>query len=308
MKIVVTGATGFFGPAIVARLREDGHDVVAASRRSAADPVDVADAESCRRLFERHPDTDVVVHAAALAHVPPGAAAAEQCQRVNVEGTRHIADAARASGVRRFVFISSITVYGDDGLAPTVTEASPAASRSLYGAAKRDAEAILTAVGAPMPVWILRMATMYAPDWLFNIRKRVCPPVIGRWVRFSLDPHRPRYSLCSRRNGAEVVAWAAAARLPANTYNVADDHVYSQGEILAAVERIEGVRPRLPVPLLLPRAAVALSSLAPAGMHDNARSRYWKFCERNVYSTAKLASHGLVLPPDLLTISAAVSA
>lgn len=301
MKVVVTGGSGFFGSGIVARLRQAGHVVVSASRGGeGGERVDVADARSSRALFEANPGTDAVVHAAALAHVPASPSAAARCEAVNVEGTRNIAAAAAAAGVRRFVFISSVTVYGDYDLPPTVTEDTPAGSTSLYGSAKRRAEEILRTFGS-MDLWVLRLSTMYAPEWLFNIRKRVSPPVIGRYVYFALDPNGRRYTLCSRRNGAEAVRWAVEARMPPGTYNVSEQHVYTQSEILTAVERLEGVKPHLTVPLLLPRAALAFAKMMPsASMRENAQSRYWKFCERNVFSSDKLASHGLRLPPDLL--------
>ena len=302
MKIIVTGATGFFGPGIVACLKDAGHGVIAASRRSGPPArLDITDAKECRAFMAMHGDAEVVVHAAALAHVPAGVEAAARCEAVNVEGTRNVADAALEAGIRRFVFISSVTVYGDYDLPTPVTESTPARSTSMYGAAKRRAEQLLEGLMAPSDLWILRMSTMYAPDWLFNIRKRVAPPVVGRFLYFTLDPHGRRYTLCSRRNGAEAVLGAVERRLPAGIYNVSEQHVYSQAEILAAVERVEGAKPHLPVPLALPRAAAAAARLAPsASMRENARSRYWKFCEPNVYSGEKLAAHGLTLPPDLL--------
>lgn len=303
MKVIVTGATGFFGSAIVARLRAGGHEVVPASRSSAQARVDVADAASCRALMTAHPGANTIVHAAALAHVPPGAQAAARCERINVEGTRNMIHAAEAAGVERFVFISSVTVYGDYDLPAEVTEGTPTRSTSMYGSAKRRAEDMLAGYAARMEVSSLRMSTMYAPDWLFNVRKRVSPPFVGRFFYFTLDPRGRRYTLCSRRNGVEAVLWSVEGRLPAGTYNVSDQHVYSQGDILRAVERVEGARPHLPIPIVIPRAAASLARLLPAvRMRENARSRHWKFCEHNVYSSAKLAAFGLVLPPDLLEI------
>lgn len=303
MKVLVTGATGFFGPGIVARLEAAGHEVIGAARRSVAAAVDVADAASCRALMARYSETDAVVHAAALAHVAASMQAAEQCERVNVEGTRHMAQAAADVGVKRFIYISSVMVYGDYDLPTPVTEETPARGASPYGAAKRRAEAIVESHSPSMDVWRLRMSTMYADNWLFNVRKRVSPPLLGRFVYFTLDPSGRRYTLCSRRNGAEAVLWAVEGRLPPGVYNVSENYVYSQGEILHAVEWLEGRRPHLPVPLAWPRAAARLARLAPTdAVRENARSRYWKFCEHNVYSGAKLAAHGLVLPPDLLEI------
>lgn len=306
MKVIVTGGTGFFGPAIVARLEAGGHDVVAASRRaSGASRLDVTDPASCRALLDAHPGTHAVVHAAALAHVPPGTTAAAASDAVNVEGTRNIVHAALASGVRRFVLISSVTVYGDCDLPVPVTETTAPRRAGMYGAAKRRAEEILERDAPGLDRWVLRMSTMYSPEWLFNVRKRISLPVVGRFAHVTLDPHGRRYTLCSRRNGAEAVAWAVERRLAPGVYNVSEQHVYSQAEIVRAVERVDGVKPHVPMPVSWPRAAAVLAELVPvASVRDAARSRYWKFCEHNVYSADKLAAHGLVLPPDLLELTA----
>lgn len=304
MKVIVTGGTGFFGPGIVSRLREAGHEAVAASRHAAgAAQVDVTSPDSCAALMAAHPGTAAVVHAAALAHVPPGEAAAVRCQAVNVDGARNVGRAAVDAGVRRFVLISSVTVYGDYDLQASVTESTPAVSTSMYGAAKRRAEEILTGFSPPLDLWVLRMSTMYSPDWLFNVRKRVSPPVVGRHLYFTLDPDGRRYTLCSKRNGAEAVLWAVEGRMPQGIYNVSEQHVYSQREILRAVEAVEGKKPHVPVPVALPKMLASAAGTLPVGaVGERARSRYWKFCEHNVYSASKLASCGLTLPPDLLEI------
>jgi nucleoside-diphosphate-sugar epimerase len=265
--------------------------------------VDISDRESCRALLAAHPGVDCVVHAAALAHVRPGAAAARACDAVNVAGTRHVVDAAIEAGVKRFVFISSVTVYGDFDLPLTVVEDTPPRPVSLYGAAKQRGEAIVRGAAELSQCWILRMSTMYAPDWLFNVRKRVVPPIVGRFVHFTLNADARRYTLCSRRNGAEAVAWAVDGRLRPGTFNVAETHVYSQREILDAVERVEGPAAHLPLPAAPLRLAAQFGRFLPsASIRHNAQSRYWKFCEHNVYSAARLAAAGLTLAPDLLAI------
>lgn len=307
MKVLVTGASGFFGPEIVTRLRSVGHEVMGASRRGGAEPgttaMDITDPESCAQAFQRAGKVDAVVHAAALAHVKPGRIPKRLCERVNTDGTANVLAAAHAAGVRRFVFISSVMVYGDFDLPRRVTELDPAKTAGVYGLAKRAAEDLcLAAAGALESMHILRMATMYSPEWLSNVRKRVRPTLRGKPVYFRLDPLGRRYSLCSRRNGAEAVRWCVDGRLESGVYNVADAYEYSQQDILRAVEHADGPGWHVTVPSVLPWLLWHLVRLTVPSKQwrDNAHSRYWKFCEHNLYSSEKIRRSGFEAPPDLL--------
>ena len=91
---------------------------------------------------------------------------------------------------------------------------------------------------------------------------------------------------------------------------MADQYVYTQREILAAVKAIVGPGPQLNVPALIPRLMESMVRwLVPvARWRINARSRYWKYCERNVYAADKLVSHGFRSTPDLLAVHSPTAA
>jgi nucleoside-diphosphate-sugar epimerase len=136
MRIVVTGASGFIGRALVARLRGAGHDVVGTDWAGTPDvPGDIADSALHADLFTNA--CDAVVH---LATVPGGAAEQDPvaARRINLDATMALAEAAGAAGAR-FVFASSIAVFGDP-LPPHVNDATPLAPTLLYGAHKAMAE------------------------------------------------------------------------------------------------------------------------------------------------------------------------
>lgn len=307
MRVLVTGATGFFGGAIFRHLEMAGHDVVGASRSPdglyGTISLDVADRNACREVMKSG-CFDAVVHAAALAHVRPSSVDQIKCREINAMGAGNVAQAARDFGVKRYVFISSVMVYGDFDLPDVVDETTPLLSTDIYGLAKIQGENASLSVAGEMEVSILRMASMYSDDWLFNVRKRVIPPMIGRWVYFSLDGLAPRYSLCSGRLGVAAVARVLDGSLTSGIYNVADDHVYSQDEIRHAVMRVEGIRPVITVPIILPNMLLRFAqAVMPGGSRvDRSRSRYWKFCKRNVYSSRKLTRAGIQAPPDLLNL------
>jgi len=111
VDILVTGSAGFIGSALVRRLRARGAKAAGADIRSGPYVdlhVDLAEEKSVREVFETHrPST--VVHAAAIVDDRGDPALFE---RVNVEGTRHMLEAASQHGCRRFVQISSIAALG----------------------------------------------------------------------------------------------------------------------------------------------------------------------------------------------------
>lgn len=118
MRVLITGATGFLGSHLCRRMVSQGHDVRilyrAASELSVLDGLplekavgDIADAESMRTAVR---DREWVVHAAAdLSYWGPQEAT---LMRVNVEGTRHVAQACLAEGVQRLLFVSSVAAIG----------------------------------------------------------------------------------------------------------------------------------------------------------------------------------------------------
>src|SRR4051812_48012470 len=123
MRVLVTGATGFVGRALVAKLRELGADVVAVGGPSSSEAdhsLDVADAEQVRRLGGEK-NIDAVAHLAGLAH-RFGRTSDEEFNRVNVRGTDNIAVLAARLGVKHFLLISSTLVYGRQREEGPVTE------------------------------------------------------------------------------------------------------------------------------------------------------------------------------------------
>ncbi len=145
MTVLVTGAGGFVGRAVVRALLAAEHDVVATDMASAAIPAgarvlagDLADPALRAALLQ--PGVSGVIH---LATVPGGAAEADPVasRRINLDaGYDLITEAAAISPGVRFVFASSIAVFGDAWPAQ-VDDATPPAPRLIYGGHKAMIEA-----------------------------------------------------------------------------------------------------------------------------------------------------------------------
>lgn len=158
-RVLVTGATGYVGGALVRSLRRR-HDVVATSRHGCAGVLacDLADPAAIRRLMLEARPTHVI-HCAAVISSENHAGARERLMSGNVLTTANLALAALAAGSRRSVLCSSVEVYAPtpiDGIAHR--EADRAKPAGSYGASKLAAEEIIRSLaGGGAEIAIVRM-------------------------------------------------------------------------------------------------------------------------------------------------------
>src|SRR5882672_8397546 len=179
MRILVTGATGFVGAALCRELLARAHTVRAAARRpsplSHSRPglheVPVPDIAGDVDFGPLLDGMDAVVHLAGIAH---RAAGAEELRRVNVDATSRLAAAAAAS-VRRFVFVSSVNVHGEDSGDGAYAENDPMRPQDAYGRSKLEAEHALTEMAARsgMELVLIRPPLVYGPAVKANFRRRL---------------------------------------------------------------------------------------------------------------------------------------
>lgn len=157
MRVLVTGASGFVGSALVTGLKQQGHDVVATTRTAVSVPVEGVNYQVIGDLggeLDWHSalqDIDVVVHTAARVHVMDDSCddPLQAFRQANVFATLGLARQAAEAGVRRFVFISSIKVSGEQTL-PDIPFRADEVSRPAdpYGISKLEAEDGLLALAA----------------------------------------------------------------------------------------------------------------------------------------------------------------
>ncbi|WP_323000933.1 SDR family oxidoreductase [Denitromonas sp.] len=223
MRVLVTGASGFVGRAVIARLLNEEGVVVRRAYRSLP-PLQAGGVECCQvgdlggstDWQQALAEVDVVVHCAARVHVmhdnesDPLAA----YRRSNVEGTLHLARSAVAAGCRRFVFISSIKVNGE-ATAPGLpfNETSVPAPCDPYGVSKLEAEQGLFALAAEtgLEVVVVRPPLVYGPGVKANFRSMMGWLLRGIPLPFGAIDNRR--SLVSVGNLADLVV--CCARHPA---------------------------------------------------------------------------------------------
>jgi UDP-glucose 4-epimerase len=171
--VLITGANGFIGRELCGQLAGQGWQVRAAVRagRSMSRAVDTVTVDAVDERTDWRPALDridAVIHLAGRAHVVKDCATdpLADFRRINVEGTRNLARQAADAGVRRFVFISSIKVNGENTPADCpYTAADRPAPADPYGISKYEAEEALRGLASEsdMEMVIIRPPLVYGP-------------------------------------------------------------------------------------------------------------------------------------------------
>jgi nucleoside-diphosphate-sugar epimerase len=185
-RVLVTGANGFIGTALCKKLHSDGLEVIAALRRPDT-PFRLPGMQSISvgRIDNRTDWTaavagaDAVVHMAARVHVMADTAndPLSLYRQVNVEGTGNLAGQAAGAGVKRFVYLSSIKVHGEEN-DQAYSETDALRTEDDYGISKMEAEEKLKAITrqTSMEHVILRPPLVYGPGVKANFL------VLMRWI------------------------------------------------------------------------------------------------------------------------------
>lgn len=261
-KAFVTGAGGAIGSALVRRLLARNYAVRALVREFSAaglpDEIESlrGDINDCGLIRQAVAGVDAVFHLAAKLHLNnPSPALRDEYYRVNVEGTRCLARAAREAQVKRFVFFSTISVYGNSRPNQTFTEESALCPDSLYAETKIEAEKIVL---AELPSTVLRVAAVYGPRMKGNYPRLV--RALKRRRLALIGDGRNRRTLVHEDDACDAAITAAEpSAAVGQIYNVTDGQVHTMLEIIAAIAAALGQRPpKLRLPVRPVRAAAGL--------------------------------------------------
>ena len=280
MKILVTGATGFVGTALIDRIvSDDRFSVRAAVRRPDATlsprvervTTDMAADVDWRQALA---DITLVVHLAARVHVMRDGAAnpLAEFRRLNVDSTCTLARQAAEAGVRRFVYLSSVKVNGESGM---YSEADPPAPQDAYGISKHEAELGLRHIASAtaMEVVIIRPPLVYGPQVRANFNALMKAVALG--IPLPLGAIDNRRSLVALDNLVDFILTCLVHVKAANeTFFVSDGDDLSTTDLIRRLARAMDRPVRLiPVP-----AAILLGAATLLGRRDVAQRLLGSLC------------------------------
>ncbi|WP_150909691.1 UDP-glucose 4-epimerase family protein [Marinobacter halotolerans] len=244
MKVLLTGATGFVGRELASALMEEpGVALTSAVRRSTSSvPGTIFLAGELNEQTDWASalvGQDVVIHAAARAHVMKDEVAdpLAEYRRVNVQGTLNLAKQSVAAGVKRFIFVSSIKVNGEQTLpGRRFTADDQPAPEDAYGLSKLEAEKALQALVEEnsMELVIIRPPLVYGPGVKGNFATLV--KLVDRGIPLPFGSVHNKRSLIALTNLVDLVITCLDHPAAANQVFLASD-----GQDLSTTELLRGV-------------------------------------------------------------------
>jgi UDP-glucose 4-epimerase len=261
-KALVTGAAGFIGSNLVDRLLENGIEVVGydnfstgfetfldSAKRNRNFTLVEGDLLDQERLSVAIRETDTVFHLAANADVRFGLDHPRKDLEQNTIATFNVLEAMRGAGVRRIVFSSTGSIYGEASQIPTPEDAAFPVQTSLYGASKLACEGLIQSYceGFGMQSWIFRFVSIlgerYTHGHVFDFYKnlRNDPTVLH-----VLGNGRQSKSYLYVQDCIEGVLHAlAAARGRVNVFNLGTEEYCAVNDSIGWITHRMGVNPRL---------------------------------------------------------------
>ncbi len=254
-NILITGALGFVGRAVIRRLRLDGHRLSGTTRdgarRAGAQeiPLHLVPPFDGETDFSRIvAGADMVIHLAARVHVMKERAAEPLAlfRRVNRDATRALAQASARAGVKRFIFISTVKVLGEESGAGDLVDTLTPAPEDAYAISKWEGEQALAQVAAAsaMETVILRPPLVHGPGVEGNLAALLKACKWGLSLPFGAIANRR--SLLHVANLADAIAACLTdPRAAGESFLLSDGETISTPQLITKLAEGLGKRPKL---------------------------------------------------------------
>lgn len=310
LRLLITGATGFIGSRLALHTHRLGMDVIATGRAEL--PVEIERLNELRAANVRVEagvlqdagladkvlqDRNCVIHLAAAQH--ESEKPESYFRAINVDATRDLLDRCVAAGVKRFVYGSSIGVYGESGTA-LLDENSPLRPQNAYTRTKVEAEGLVKRYASRVGTCVIRISETYGPgdQRLLKLFK-----AIDRGHFMMIGPGTNCRQLMHVNDLIRVLLLAAQhERAVGETFVVAGQEVLTTNQTVKTIaEVLERSPPRLRVPLwpFMAAAKVFEATLPRFNIQPPIHERRLDFFRKSfVFSTVK-AKHVLGFQPEI---------
>jgi len=258
-RVLVTGAQGFIGTALVSRLRAMGHEVTAADVGAEDAPCDVTDFAQVDAIFRRTV-FDTVFHCGAVSGPMVLADQPLAIWQINALGTAHVLEAARLHGAGRIVVCSTANVYGD--LTGPVDEDTLPMPTSVYAASKLAAECAVAGYACEngLDSIALRLSWVYGPGRRTptELEQVLRAALTGGTAAFSEAPDDFTHYLYIDDAVEGLICAGRASALADRVYNITSGAGVTAQHL---VNIIADLRPGFRVSLSAPQTAPAGASI-----------------------------------------------
>jgi UDP-glucose 4-epimerase len=281
MKVLVTGGAGYIGSHTVLELLEAGHDVIVVDNLCNANeeslrrveqltsghidfyPVDIRDREALYKVFAQH-NIEAVIHFAGLKAVGESVSKPLDYYSANVGGSIVLAQAMANAGVKRLIFSSSATVYGEEAPVPYQEHMPRGTTSNPYGTSKAMVEQIFTDQSVADASWSVVLLRYFNPVGAHpsgrigedpqgipnNLMPFIAQVAVGRRDKLSIfGADYPTEDGTCERDYLHVVdlakghvsALQATSRSGTHIYNLGTGKGTSVKQMVTSFERVTGV-------------------------------------------------------------------
>lgn len=313
--ILVTGGSGFIGQAVCQVfsltykvIALDSRPFFIDQKRYISINADIEDENALKKVCNTYLP-DVVIHCAGLAHQKMrNKKSADLYELINSLATEKIARAAVSANPEVcFIFLSSISVYGENQSKKAMGETDNCFPTSDYAQSKLNAENRLKKLyGAKhlKKIDILRLAPVYDVQWSMNLEKRVFAPKKMAYLRFGSG--KQKMSALARKNLVAFIDFRMKQEmLPAfcNIINVCDEHPYSLNDIIKTFQKTkyQPARIVIPIPLSLVKIPARLLSFLLKSKSVWIYSFYNKLANNLIFDNKKMLDTGFTPQSNLFS-------
>ncbi|WP_415294025.1 NAD-dependent epimerase/dehydratase family protein [Clostridium perfringens] len=235
MKILITGVYGIVGSYLCEHLRNN-NEIVGIGRRKVFDgcnkyySCDITEKEQIKKVFDENTDIDIIIHCAALAHNKGNDLSFDRFMNVNYEATKYLVDLSNEYlNLKNFIFISTISVYGENLEKSIYRETDICEPRSPYAVAKKKSEDYIKEK-CKANYSILRLSPVYSEKFTLNIDRRSKI----KNIPYRVGNGKQKLSLCNIANIYEAINYITNnyEDEKEEIYNISDNEIYDFNDLL----------------------------------------------------------------------------